>query len=167
MNTPFSSSSFSSSFFAALALSALTITNVTYADNAHQHSASDSATGVPGKASAASRTVNIAMADNMRFSPANVSVKQGETIKFIVANNGKLAHEMVIGNTAELAKHAQMMRQMPAMQHHEANQITVAPGKTGELIWKFNQVTTVDFACLEPGHFEAGMKGQIEVMAGK
>jgi len=164
MKTAFS---IASHLFSALILSSLVFTTFAHADEGHQHSASDAATaGAPGKASAVTRTINIDMADNMRFTPANVTVRQGETIRFVVANNGKLKHEMVIGSAAELAKHAELMRKMPEMKHKEPNQITVEPGKTGELIWKFSKATTVDFVCLEPGHFEAGMKGQVHVSAG-
>jgi len=74
---------------------------------------------------------------------------------------------MVIGSATELAKHAALMRQMPSMKHKEANQIAVDPGKSGELIWRFSREATVDFACLEAGHLEAGMKGKIHVNAGK
>ncbi|WP_225869798.1 plastocyanin/azurin family copper-binding protein [Glaciimonas sp. PCH181] len=148
----------------ALLLSALTMTGLVHADGAHQHADATATAGAPGKASAITRTINIAMGDDMRFSPANVTVKQGETIKFIVANNGKLKHEMVIGSAAELAKHAEAMRQMPGMQHQDANQVTVEPGKSAELLWRFSKAMTVDFACLEPGHFEAGMKGSVSVV---
>lgn len=165
MKTVFSASS---PIFFALVLSSLSFTGVAHADNGHQHAASNTAAaGTPGKADAVTRTIKIAMGDDMRFSPANVAVKQGETIRFVVANNGKLKHEMVIGSAADLAKHAELMRQMSEMKHAEPNQITVEPGKTGELIWKFGKATTVDFACLEPGHFEAGMKGRVNVSSGK
>ena len=39
----------------------------------------------------------------------------------------------------------------------------VEPGKTGELVWRFTKADKFDFACLVPGHFEAGMQGKIAV----
>ena len=158
---------FSASIFFALIISMLTTTGIASADTGHHVTSDNPVAGAPGTIMTVNRTIHIAMGDDMRFAPANVTVKQGETIKFVVANNGKLQHEMVIGSTAELTKHAEMMRQMPEMKHHESNQITVEPGKTADLIWKFSKATKVDFACLEPGHFEAGMKGKVNVVVSK
>ena len=103
------------------------------------------------------------MSDDMKFTPAKIEVKRGETIKFTVKNAGKIRHEMVIGSMAELKEHAEMMRNMPGMEHAEPNQLAVAPGKTRNLVWQFTSSGVVDFACLQPGHFEAGMKGEVSV----
>ena len=51
--------------------------------------------GIAGDAKAAKRTIEISMTDNMRFSPDRIEVQQGETIKFVVKNSGKVMHEMV------------------------------------------------------------------------
>jgi uncharacterized cupredoxin-like copper-binding protein len=45
--------------------------------------------------------------------------------------------------------------------------VTVAPGKTGEVIWQFTKAGKIDFACLQPGHYDAGMKGIVDVAVGK
>ncbi|GAA3713231.1 cupredoxin family protein [Oceanisphaera sediminis] len=119
--------------------------------------------GRPGTAAEVNRTIEVVMSDDMRFSPAQIEVKAGETVRFFVKNKGKLAHELVIGNLASLQEHAEMMRQMPTMQHAEPNMISLQPGQMGGLIWTFAQAGTVDFACLIPGHMEAGMKGSIAV----
>jgi len=63
----------------------------------------------------------------------------------------------------ELMEHAEMMRNMPAMEHAEPNQVTLAPGKSGNLVWQFTHSGVFDFACLQPGHFEAGMRGAVSV----
>lgn len=34
----------------------------------------------------------------------------------------------------------------------------------GEVVWLFNEPGQFEYACLLPGHFEAGMKGVIEVV---
>lgn len=120
--------------------------------------------GQPGKAADVSRTIEVVMGDDMRFSPAHIEVKEGETIRLFVKNAGKLAHELVIGDIESLREHAEMMRQMPDMKHAEANMVSLQPGQRGGLVWKFDQPGTVDFACLLPGHMEAGMKGAIQVM---
>jgi uncharacterized cupredoxin-like copper-binding protein len=64
---------------------------------------------------------------------------------------------------AELKKHAALMQKFPSMEHEDPNAVTVEPGKTGTLIWQFTRAGKFDFACLVPGHFEAGMIGRIEV----
>ena len=100
----------------------------------------------------------------MRFSPASVSAKKGETIRFVLKNEGKLKHEMVLGTIEELKEHAALMVKFPQMEHSDPNQASVEPGKTGELIWQFTKAGTFDFACLQAGHYEAGMKGQVVVV---
>lgn len=119
--------------------------------------------GIPGNATDVSRSIDVEMGDNMRFSPSMIKVNAGETIRFIVKNAGQLHHELVIGDIKELQAHADMMRKMPNMQHQDANMVSLGNGQTGSLIWKFDHTGNVNFACLIPGHWEAGMKGVIEV----
>ena len=133
---------------------------------AAKHEGHASALGKPGGAKKVSRTVNITMSDSMSFSPASVSAKKGETIRFVLTNEGKLKHEMVLGTIAELKEHAALMVKFPQMEHADPNQASVEPGKTGELIWHFTKAGTFDFACLQAGHYEAGMRGQVVVVAG-
>lgn len=84
-------------------------------------------------------------------------------MRFIFGNSGKLQHELVLGSLGDLKKHAAMMRANPEMKYAEENMVLVEPGKSGVLIWKFTASGKVDFACLQPGHFEAGMKGKVGV----
>jgi uncharacterized cupredoxin-like copper-binding protein len=121
------------------------------------------ALGKPGDPAKVTRDVEVEMDDTMRFRPASIRVKRGETIRFIVRNTGKLKHEMVLGTIEELKKHAELMRKFPEMEHEDPNQVSVDPGKTGELVWQFTKAGTFDFACLVPGHFEAGMVGKVRV----
>lgn len=92
------------------------------------------ALGKPGDSHKVSRTIEIDMSDAMRFSPANVTVKHGETIRFVVRNTGKVKHEMVLGTLNELKAHAKLMGKFPNMEHADPNMVSVDPGKTGELI---------------------------------
>ena len=121
------------------------------------------ALGAPGDPTKVTRTVEIGMSDDMRFRPASVEVKKGETVRFLVKNNGGIRHEMVLGTRTELEAHAAHMRQSPGMEHHDPNAVSVEPGKTGTLIWRFTKAGRFDFACLVPGHFEAGMVGKLVV----
>lgn len=133
----------------------------------HSHGSDAQAIGQPGEASQVTRTLELAMSDSMRFTPANVIVKAGETIKFVLNNTGQVKHEFVLGTDKELKDHYQQMLKFPEMEHDEPNMVTVAPGKTGVVIWTFTQAGTVDFACLLPGHYGAGMKGSVAVSAAK
>ena len=121
------------------------------------------AIGMPGNPGDVTRSIEVEMSDAMRFKPDSISVKRGETIRFIVKNTGNLEHEMVLGTIVELKEHAEKMRKSPEMEHDDPNTVSVEPGKTGELIWRFTKDGKVDFACLEPGHLEAGMVGKIVV----
>jgi len=119
--------------------------------------------GKPGDPGKVTRSIAVEMIDTMRFKPASIRVKRGETIRFIVRNTGKVKHEMVLGTIKELKEHAGLMRKFPEMEHADPNQVSVDPGMTGELVWQFTRAGTFDFACLVPGHFEAGMVGKIRV----
>jgi len=121
--------------------------------------------GIAGDTKAVSRTITVGMDDNMRFSPEKIEVKQGETIRFVIKNSGKILHEMVIGTKKDLDEHAAQMVKFPGMEHEEPYMAHVAPGKTGEIIWTFNKPGTFDFACLIAGHYQAGMVGKIKVAA--
>mgnify|MGYP003548305602 CR=1 FL=1 len=122
-----------------------------------------SVAGTAGDPAKVSRTIPVEMDDTMRFMPGKVSVKAGETVRFFIVNKGKLPHEMVIGTTEEIEEHAEMMKKMPGMVHKEANQITLAPGQRGGIVWQFAKARTVPYACLQPGHKEAGMVGTVQV----
>ncbi len=119
--------------------------------------------GRQGDPKKVSRTVNIDMADTMRFTPAELSIKRGETIRFVVKNKGQVLHEMVIGTKKELAEHAELMKKHPNMEHDEPYMAHVNPGKQETMVWQFTKAGEFFFGCLVPGHFEAGMVGKIIV----
>ena len=119
--------------------------------------------GQEGNPKKVARTINVDMTDNMRFTPSNVTVKRGETVKFVVHNDGRVLHEMVLGTKEAIAEHAELMKRFPEMEHADANMAHVKPGKAGEIIWQFTKQGDFEFACLQPGHFEAGMVGKVTV----
>lgn len=121
--------------------------------------------GIAGEARLVKRTITLAMTDNMRFTPDRIEVKQGETVRLRIQNQGRLLHELVLGTTGELAAHAEQMAKHPGMEHDEPYMVHVDPGKSGEIIWTFNRAGQFEFACLIAGHFQAGMKGTITVRA--
>lgn len=119
--------------------------------------------GIAGSAQAVRRTIDIVMTDGMRFVPDRIDVRRGETVRLRVRNDGKMLHELVIGNKKELDEHAALMLKFPDMAHDEPYMVHVDPGKTGEIIWTFNRAGDFDFACLIAGHYQAGMVGTIKV----
>lgn len=121
------------------------------------------AIGNPGRAADVRRTVRIDMRDAMRFSPAAIQVRRGETVRLVVRNTGRIRHELSLGTREDLLEHLEQMKKFPGMEHDEPNQITLEPGQQGDIVWTFSRAGTVDFACLIPGHYEAGMKGRIRV----
>ncbi|WP_249661650.1 cupredoxin family protein, partial [Variovorax sp. PCZ-1] len=123
--------------------------------------------GIAGDEKDIKRTVAVSMGDNMRFTPGNIEVKQGETIRFNVRNDGKIMHEFVIGTKKDLDEHAAQMIKFPTMEHDEPYMAHVAAGKTGSIVWNFNRPGDFDFACLIAGHYQAGMVGKIKVVGAK
>jgi len=121
------------------------------------------ALGEPGDPKANARVINVNMTDEMRFSPATVMVSRGETVKFVIKNSGQLKHEMTLGTMDELVEHAKVMEKNPEMEHDDPNAVTVDPGKTKTILWKFTKAGTFDYGCLVPGHMQGGMKGKIIV----
>ena len=119
--------------------------------------------GIAGDPAKVTRTITMSMSDIMRFDPSRIQVKQGETVKFIVKNNGKIMHEMVIGTMQDIQVHAELMKKHPGMEHDEPHMAHVQPGKTEEIVWQFNRPGEFNFVCLVAGHFEAGMIGKVSV----
>lgn len=119
--------------------------------------------GIAGEPRAAKRTIKIGMSDDMRFTPSRIELRQGETVRLVMTNNGAVLHELVIGTQKELEEHAALMQKFPDMEHDEPYMAHVPPGQTGEIVWTFNRAGEFDFACLVAGHFQAGMRGKFIV----
>ena len=139
--------------------------------------------GTPGKAKDVSRTIEIKMFDNY-YEPENISVSAGETVRFVVKNVGELVHEFNIGTSAMHSAHQEEMVMMmehgaleadkinhkmmkmdmgggKTMEHKDPNSVLLEPGKSGEVIWKFAKESSLEFACNVPGHYDAGMMGNV------
>ena len=123
----------------------------------------DTPFGQQGDPKKVTRTIRVGMNDKMRFDPENIVVKKGETIRFVVANKGAVLHEMVLGTSQALKEHAELMKKHPGMEHDEPSMTHVKPGATGDIVWQFTKAGEFQFACLIPGHFEAGMVGKLTV----
>jgi uncharacterized cupredoxin-like copper-binding protein len=122
--------------------------------------------GAPAPASTADRTVRITL-HGFRFDPASLVAHRGEVIHFVIVNPESVAHEFVIGDAAEQRAHEAEMAHMGAMHmtmmHADPNAVDVPPRQSAELTWRFATPGIVAYACHLPGHFAAGMKGEVRV----
>ena len=131
------------------------------------HEGEHFAAGVPGDPKKPFRTVEITMheesQDHMSYTPASLEVRRGEQVKFVIKNAGAFVHEFVLGDEKGNLKHAALMRKFPDMEHDDPNGKTVQPQGAAEILWRFTRKGTFEFACLIPGHREAGMLGKVTV----
>ena len=137
--------------------------------SAHGPTPSDGRAGDPAKVT---RTIEVVAIDNA-FSLKALDVRDGETVRFVVRNDGMDPHELTIGTVAEHAEHRQHMKAMMEQQKKgghaghsmaemaHAGGVWVDPGKTGSFVWTFARTADLEFACNIPGHYEDGMKGPI------
>jgi uncharacterized cupredoxin-like copper-binding protein len=119
--------------------------------------------GQPDISKNITRTVVVRMTDAMRFSPGAFVVRQGETVRLHIVNDTKVAHEFVLGTQHEISEHAQMMRWMVQMPNADASSVRLDPGESADIVWKFSLAGKFHYACLIPGHREAGMQGTVMV----
>ncbi|WP_148862192.1 cupredoxin domain-containing protein [Marinobacter fonticola] len=140
--------------------------------------------GQQGKAGEVTRTIEVDLFDNY-FEPEQIAVSAGETIRFKLNNEGALVHEFSLGTPAMHEASQDMMKMMVdhgviqggtlnrermamdmgnghTMAHDDPGSVLLAPGETAELVWQFGQPTTLEFACNVPGHYQAGMVGDVE-----
>lgn len=156
---------------ASLGLALAATAALAHGDAAHKKAAREpvrkeqKAWGIAGDAKDVQRTIEIRMSDKMRFTPDRIEVREGETVRLVHRNGGKLLHEFVLGTKQELDEHAALMVKFPNMEHDEPYMAHVAAGKKSEIIWTFNRAGEFDFACLIPGHYQAGMVGKVRVLA--
>lgn len=122
--------------------------------------------GKQGDPKMATRIIAVDMNDMMRFTPSEITVRQGETVRFVVRNKGKIMHEMVLGTMKELKAHGKLMQAYPGMEHDAPHMVHVRPQKQQSMVWQFTNPGEFFYACLIPGHFEAGMIGKINVVKG-
>ena len=139
--------------------------------------------GESGKLSEVNRTIEIKMYDNY-YEPKEISIKKGETIKFIVYNYGELVHEFNIATKDMHIKHQPEMMKMVehqilladkidkkkmkemakkdhSMGHTHSNSVLLEPNQSAELIWKFSTDINLEAACNVPGHYQSGMVAKI------
>ena len=122
--------------------------------------------GAPGDPKKPARIVKVSMREDgtkMMYDPARIEIRRGEQVRFIISNDGLFNHEFMLATVAENRKHGALMKKYPDMEHEDPNAVTVAPYVVTELLWRFTRKGEFEFACLIPGHYEAGMHGRIIV----
>jgi len=144
--------------------------------------------GHSGDSQAVDRTIEVRMGD-IFFEPKAMEIKAGETVRFVLLNEGALLHEFNLGKAASHAAHQKEMAamfqngtlsptaahdmskmdhamggmKMVGMEHDDPNSVLVEPGAREELIWTFSDATDLEFACNVPGHYQSGMVGKVTV----
>jgi uncharacterized cupredoxin-like copper-binding protein len=117
------------------------------------------------------RRVEIAMVD-IDFKPKSLEVSAGEEVEFVFTNDGKVRHEAYIGTPDDQVDHEKEMAEGGKdAGGHDAHggssgdntKITLEPGKTGALTYRFDEAGTYEIGCHEPGHYAAGMKMTLTV----
>ncbi|MBI2238494.1 MAG: hypothetical protein HYU54_08230 [Actinobacteria bacterium] len=116
-------------------------------------------------------TVDVLM-DDFAFSPSAFTVKAGSTVTFSFTNEGAAAHEGLIGDEGGIAEHMSEMSGMAEMSEPEKEAseepmagVDVQPGETATFEYAFDEPGKLILGCLYPGHYEAGMKATITVVA--
>lgn len=152
------------------AISAATIALCGAAIAAGTHSGGhhdEMAIGAPGEAAAVTRIIEVTMREaadgRMIFEPTAIAVARGETIRLALRNEGAVEHEFVMDGHEDIMKHKAQMEKFPEMIHDDPNAVRLAPGEAGEIVWTFANPGAFTFACLIPGHFDAGMHGALTV----
>lgn len=156
--------------YAAMATVCIAVSAAIPAARAQTTTAADAprtfAFGVPAPGAKPTRIMKIAMAD-MSFEPARLIVRSGWVVRFVVHNASAVEHEFALGDHATQLVHRKEMAAMKAagrdMMADDANAVTLKPGQTKELTWRFAAPGRVEYACNIPGHYEQGMVGLITV----
>jgi uncharacterized cupredoxin-like copper-binding protein len=116
------------------------------------------------------RTVEVDMVDTA-FEPDRLEVNEGDTVRFVFANRGDVAHDAFIGDADAQADHESEMRADQDDVGHggghgdadEEEAVTVEPGDSEELTHTFDEAGTTEIGCHQEGHYEAGMTITVEV----
>lgn len=123
--------------------------------------------GEPGDKTKVTQTINVSMKETddgkMLFTPDKIKVRKDQTVRFKIKNVGEVDHEFVLDEMEANAEHRAVMAKAPEMEHDNPNAISLAPGESGEIIWKFTADGPLEFACLKPGHYESGMRGDLSI----
>ncbi|KEQ02663.1 cupredoxin domain-containing protein [Pseudorhizobium pelagicum] len=152
---------------ALIGLLLATLATPALAAGSHAGGHGEMAVGEPGEKSKVTQTIRVSMKETedgrMIFTPASFKVRKDQTIRFAVKNEGEIDHEFVLDQEDKVMEHKALMEKFPEMEHDDPNAIRLAPGESGEIVWKFTKNGVFKVACLVPGHYDAGMHGDVTV----
>lgn len=120
------------------------------------------ATSSSPAASAAAQRIEVTLTDALRMEPAEMTVKVGQPVTFVVTNTGAIEHEFYLGDEAMQAEQEQMM-QSGEMVHDTANGVSLKAGEMKEFTYTFDTAGPTLAGCHFPGHYAGGMMGTITV----
>jgi LPXTG-motif cell wall-anchored protein len=95
-------------------------------------------------------TVNVTLSD-FKVEMSNVNLPAGAAITYVITNNGKLTHEMVLEKEGVVDEPLEING---AAQEAE----DIEPGATRTVEWTIPEAGKYQLACHVEGHYEAGMK---------
>jgi uncharacterized cupredoxin-like copper-binding protein len=137
---------------AIIGLIMATLGSPVLASGEHAGGHGEMAVGEPGIKAKATQTIRVTMTET----------DDGQML-FTVKNAGEVDHEFVLDQEDKVMEHKALMEKFPEMEHEDPNAIRLAPGKSGEIVWKFTNDGVFKIACLVPGHYDAGMHGDVTV----
>lgn len=149
------------------ALVATLLSAPAFAAPGHEGAHDEMAVGAPADPSTSARQIKISMKENssgkMLYTPNQIRVSKGETIRISITNDGEVPHEFVMDEAAKNQEHKALMQKFPEMEHDDPNAVRLEPGESSDILWTFSNAGKFEFACLIPGHYEAGMHGPLTV----
>lgn len=109
------------------------------------------------------RTIEVTALDPFAYEPASIEVESGETVRFVVTNEGETDHEFVVGDM-EMQEMAEGQMSEGMGDHGQAMaSLELEPGETAEATVSFDQGGELFYACHISGHYEGGMVGTITI----
>ena len=101
--------------------------------------------------------------EHSAIQPPALRVRQGTVVRFVVVNNDPINHELIVGPPEVHDRH----RNGTERQHGaEPGEVSVPALQRAVTSYTFDTPGTVEMACHLPGHYDYGMRGEVEVVPG-
>ena len=95
-----------------------------------------------------------------RFSPDEIHVTPGTTVRFVVRNADPIPHELIVGDQSVQDRHERGAEE----RHGDVpGEVSVPAGATAATTYTFSRPGRVLLGCHLPGHWDYGMRGVVEV----
>jgi uncharacterized cupredoxin-like copper-binding protein len=104
------------------------------------------------------RTIEIGLRYST-FTPSELTVGAGETVRFVLRNKDPIHHEFILGD-AEV----QRVHEAGEEPHHaRPGEVSVPAGETAVTTYRFGGPGALLFGCHLPGHWSYGMRGTVRI----